>query len=435
MKLGVIGTGFIGLVAGTCFAEYGNDVMCMDSNTDLIEALKSGKCNFYEPFLEELLKKNIKEDRLVFSSVPKEVVQHSEIIFLCLPAIYEGDGSSDVSNILEISKEILKLLNDNKIVVLKSTVPAGACEKIRNSLKGNPEFKISFAYNPEFMKKGNAVNDFMFPDRVIIGSSSSKAIDALKELYADFVSTPNKIIVMDERSAEITKFATNAMLASRISLMNEISQLCEKTGANPELVRTGIGTDKRIGERYLFAGTGYGGNSFSRDLKALIKAGEENQIEFKLLKAVEEINDKQKLVLLQKIKRHFGENFSGRKFAVWGLSFKPKTDDIRESPSIEIIQKILENGGSVNLFDPAAIEKAKFLFKKRTGKVKFFESYYDSLKDADAMIIMNEWNEFRKPDFDKMKTLMKTPVIFDGRNIYNPRILKEKKFVYYGIGR
>lgn len=435
MKLGVIGTGFIGLVAGTCFAEYGNDVVCMDINTELLENLKSGKCSLYEPFLEELLKKNIKENRIVFSSALKDVIHHSEIIFLCLPALYEGDGSQDISNITEISKEILKLLNDNKIIVLKSTVPAGSCEKIRNSFKGNPEYKISFAYNPEFMKKGNAVNDFMSPDRVIIGSSSSKAIDALKELYTDFVSTPNKIIVMDERSAEITKLATNAMLAARISFMNEISLLCEKTGANPELVRTGIGTDNRIGESYLFAGTGYGGNSFSGDIKSLIKAGEENQVEFKLLKAVEEINDKQKLVLIQKIKRHFGENFSGKKFAVWGLSFKPKTDDIRESPSIELIQKILENGGAVSLFDPAANEKAKFIFKKRTGKVKFFESYYDSLKDADALIIMTEWNEFRKPDFDKMKALMKTPVIFDGRNIYNPRILKEKKFVYYGIGR
>lgn len=435
MKIGVIGTGYVGLVAGVCFAENGNDVLCMDSNPDLIENLKDGKCTFYEPLLDELLKKNIKESRLSFTSSLKETVLNSGIIFLCFPTAQVEEESSDISNILEVSKEIAKISNENKIFVIKSTVPIGTGEKIKSIFKSNSEHKISYAYNPEFLKEGNAVTDFMSPDRVIIGSSSAKAIESLKELYSAFMRTSNRIIVMDERSAELAKYAANAMLATRISFMNEISSLCEKTGANIESVRTGIGSDSRIGERYLFAGVGYGGSCFPKDLKALIKTGEENQVDFKLLKAVEEINNKQKLVLFQKIKRHFGEKFTGKKFALWGLSFKPKTDDIRESPAIYIARKIIENGGMLNISDPVAIEKTKILFKRRASKVKFFENYYDSLKDVDALIIVTEWNEFRKPDFDKMKALMKTPVIFDGRNIYNPKLLKEKKFVYYGIGR
>ena len=435
MKLGIIGTGYVGLVAGVCFAENGNDVLCMDSNPDLIENLKDGKCSIYEPLLDELLKKNIKESRLNFTSSLKETVLNSGIIFLCFPTAQVEEESSDISNILEVSKEIAKISNENKIIVIKSTIPIGTGEKIKSIFKSNSEHKISYAYNPEFLKEGNAVMDFMSPDRVIIGSSSAKAIESLRELFSAFMRTSNRIIVMDERSAELAKYAANAMLATRISFMNEISSLCEKTGANIESVRTGIGSDSRIGERYLFAGVGYGGSCFPKDLKALIKTGEENQVDFKLLKAVEEINNKQKLILLQKIKRHFGEKFTGKKFALWGLSFKPKTDDIRESPSIYIARKIIENGGMLNISDPVAIEKTKILFKRRASKVKFFENYYDSLKDVDALIIVTEWSEFRKPDFDKMKTLMKTPVIFDGRNIYNPKLLKEKKFVYYGIGR
>lgn len=435
MKLGIIGTGHVGLVAGTCFAETGNDVICMDNNPVLIEKLNNGECTIYEPLLDELLKKNLKESRLRFSTCLSEVALHSEIVFICLPALQSEEETSDLNRIIDVIKEFLISVTESKLLVVKSTIPLGSGEKIKSVLKSFTEHKISYAYNPEFLKEGNAVSDFMSPDRIIIGSASIRAADTLKELYSAFIRTSNRIIVMDERSAELSKYAANAMLASRISFMNEIASLCEKTGANIDSVRAGIGSDSRIGERYLFAGIGYGGSCFSNDLKSLIKTGDENQVDFKLLKAVEEINNKQKLILLQKIKRHFGEKFNGRKFALWGLSFKPKTDDIRESPAIEIAKKILEEGASLNLTDPVALEKAKLVLKKRTGKIKFFENNYESLRDVDALIIVTDWNEFRKPDFDKMKSLMKTPVIFDGRNIYNPRLLKEKKFVYYGIGR
>lgn len=435
MKIGIIGTGYVGLVTGTCFAESGNDVFCMDSNSEIIEYLKNGISPIYEPLLEDLLIKNNKENRLRFTNNLKEVVNFSDIIFLCLPTPQSDDGSADVSRVLDISKEIALVIQESKIIIAKSTIPIGTSEKIKSIFNSSSNHKVHYAFNPEFLKEGNAVNDFMSPDRVVIGSSSNKAIDAMKDLYSAFMRTSNRIIVMDEKSAELTKYAANAMLATRISFMNDIAMLCEQTGANIDSVRTGIGTDSRIGDKFLFAGAGYGGSCFPKDVQALIKTGEENQIDLKLLKAVEDINKRQKLVLFQKIKRHFGEKFDGKKFAIWGLSFKPKTDDIRESPAIEIAQKILEEGGTLNLSDPAANEKAKPLFRKKQGKVKFFDNYYDSLKDVDALIVITEWNEFRKPDFDRMKSLMKTPVIFDGRNIYNPKLLKEKKFVYYGIGK
>jgi UDPglucose 6-dehydrogenase len=435
MKLGIIGTGYVGLVTGTCFAENGNDVICMDNNPDTIGNLKNGITSIYEPLLGELLKKNIKEERLRFTLSLKEVVANSEIIFLCLPTPQNEDGTADVTRLLDVSKEIALLLQENKIIVAKSTIPVGTGEKIRNIFSTNSDHKISYVFNPEFLKEGNAVADFLSPDRVVIGSMSNKAVDVLKDLYSAFMRTSNRIIVMDEKSAEITKYAANAMLATRISFMNDIALLCEKAGGNIDLVRTGIGTDNRIGEKFLFAGVGYGGSCFPKDLKALIRTGEEFGIDFKLLKAVEEINNRQKLILMHKINRHFGENLSGKKFAIWGISFKPKTDDLRESTSIVIANEILKDGGLLNISDPVAIEKARPLFKKKSGKVKFFENYYDSLKDTDALIVITEWSEFRKPDFDKMKSLMKTPVIFDGRNIYNPRLLKEKKFVYYGIGK
>jgi UDPglucose 6-dehydrogenase len=435
MRIGIIGTGYVGLVTGTCFAESGNDVFCMDSDPEIIDSLKNAVSTIYEPLLEDLLKKNIKENRLKFATNLKDVVNCSEIIFLCLPTPQNDDGSADVSRVLEISKEIALMIQESKIIVAKSTIPVGTSEKIRSIFNSNSNHKIHYAFNPEFLKEGNAVYDFMSPDRVVIGSTSGKAVDAMKDLYSAFMRTSNRIIVMDEKSAELAKYAANAMLATRISFMNDIAMLCEQTGANIDSVRTGIGTDSRIGDKFLFAGAGYGGSCFPKDVRALIKTGEENQIDLKLLKAVEEINKRQKLVLFQKIKRHFGEKFNGKKFAIWGLSFKPKTDDIRESPAIELAQKILEEGGTINLSDPVANEKAKPLFRKKQGKVKFFENYYDSLKDVDALIVITEWNEFRKPDFDRMKSLMKTPVIFDGRNIYNPKLLKEKKFVYYGIGK
>ena len=435
MKIGIIGTGYVGLVTGTCFAENGNDVICVDTNAEIIESVNTGNSTIYEPLLEELLKKNLKEGRLSFSTNLNDLIIHSEIIFICIPVCQNDDGITDVSSLLDVSKEIALRLTEGKIIAVKSTVPIGTSDKVKNIFNNNSEFKIKYAYNPEFLKEGNAVMDFMSPDRVIVGSSSAKAIDALKELYSAFMRISNRIIVMDEKSAELTKYAANAMLASRISFMNDISLLCEKTGANIDSVRIGIGSDGRIGERYLFAGAGYGGSCFPKDIKTLIQSAEEFQVDLKLIKAIEEINERQKLVMIQKIKRHFGEKLEGKKFALWGVTFKPKTDDIRESPALELVKKIIEAGGILNITDPVALDKTKSLFKRKPGKVKFFENYYDSLKDADALILMTEWSEFRKPDFDKMKSLMKTPVIFDGRNIYNPKLLKEKKFVYYGIGR
>ena len=435
MKLGIIGTGYVGLVTGTCFAENGNEVICMDNNPDVVSSLSAGNCTIYEPQLEELIKKNIRENRLTFTINLKEVVKNSEIIFLCLPTPPNEDGTADLSRVLSVSKEIASILDENKIIVAKSTIPVGTGEKIRNIFNANSNFKIQYVFNPEFLKEGNAVTDFMSPDRVVLGSNSNKALDVVRELYSGFMRTSNRIIVMDEKSAEITKYAANAMLATRISFMNEIAQLCEKTGADIDFVRSGIASDERIGDKFLFAGAGYGGSCFPKDVKALIKTGEENGISFSILKAVEDINYKQKHLLIQKVKRHFGENLTGKKFAVWGISFKPKTDDIRESPALVLIEEILQAGGFVNSTDPVALEKGKAFFKKKHTKIKFFDNYYDSIKDVDAMLLVTEWNEFRKPDFDKMKMLMKTAVIFDGRNIYNPKLLKEKKFVYYGIGK
>jgi UDPglucose 6-dehydrogenase len=435
MKVGVIGTGYVGLVMGTCFAESGNDVICMDINEETVAKLKNGISTIYEPQLEELIQKNIKEERLFFTTKLSDIAEKCEIIFLCLPTPPGEDGSADLSHVLGVSKDLAKLLTESKVIAAKSTIPPGSSDKIKAIFKKHARVKIDYVFNPEFLKEGAAVSDFMSPDRVVIGSSSENAIEVMKELYSAFMRVSNRFIVMDEKSAEITKYASNSMLAVRISFMNDIAALCEKTGANIDSVRVGIGTDERIGEKFLFAGVGYGGSCFPKDVKALIKTGEEYDLDFKILRAAEDINKKQKLVLFKKIKRHFGEKLSGKNFAVWGLSFKPRTDDIRESPAIEIIDRILKAGGRVTVFDPAANEKGKAYYSEYPEKVKFTENNYDALEGADALIVITEWNEFRRPDFSRMKSLMKTAVIFDGRNIYNPAYLKQMKFVYYGIGK
>jgi UDPglucose 6-dehydrogenase len=435
MKIGVIGTGYVGLVTGTCFAESGNEVYCMDINEKNIEKLSKGICTIYEPQLQELIQKNIREERLFFTTELENTVDRSEIIFLCLPTPPNEDGSADLSRVLDVSKSIAQMMKDSKIIVSKSTVPVGTGEKIKKTFKEFSKYKIDYAFNPEFLKEGAAVQDFMSPDRVVVGSTSSTAIEAMKEIYSAFMRTSNRFIVMDEKSAEITKYAANSMLATRISFMNDIASFCEQAGANIDSVRQGIASDTRIGDKFLFAGAGYGGSCFPKDVKALISTGEDYGVDFKILRAVEEINNHQKLVLFHKIKRHFGEKLNNKKFAIWGLAFKPRTDDIREAPAIAIIEKLLEEGCKIMVNDPVAMENVKIYFKKSNYKIKFCENYYDTLKDADAIILVTEWNEYRKPDFDKMKSLMKTPVIFDGRNIYNPKLLKEKKFVYYGIGK
>ncbi|TRZ64653.1 UDP-glucose/GDP-mannose dehydrogenase family protein [bacterium] len=435
MKIGIIGTGYVGLVTGTCFAESGNTVFCMDNHQETIDKLKRGVGTIFEPLLEDLLKKNTKENRLIFTTNLKDVTNNADIIFLCLPTPPNEDGTADVSRILDVSGKIAEILEESKIIVAKSTMPVGTSEKIKSIFNTVCKHKIQYVFNPEFLKEGNAVTDFMSPDRVVLGSSSARAIDVMKDLYSAFMRTSSRIIIMDEKSAEITKYAANGMLATRISFMNDIALLCEKTGANIDNVRVGISTDGRIGDKFLFAGSGYGGSCFPKDVRALIRTAEEYGLNLGILKAVEEINSRQKTILYHKIKRFFGEKLKNRKFAVWGLSFKPKTDDIRESPSIVLIEKLLDDGATINATDPAAIEKTKAYFRKFRHRISFYENYYDTLKGADALILITEWNDFRKPDFERMMELMKTPVIFDGRNIYNPKLLKEKKFVYFGIGK
>jgi UDPglucose 6-dehydrogenase len=435
MKIGIIGVGYVGLVTAACFAESGNDVCCMDINENLIKKLKDGICPIYEPQLEDLLQKNNKENRLSFTTDLKTLVNESKVIFFCLPTPPNEDGSADLSRVLEVSKSVAGLIEESKIIVLKSTVPVGTHKRVKDVFKSISKHKIHYVSNPEFLKEGAAVQDFMSPDRVVIGSSSDSAIDALKELYSAFMRTSDRIIVMDEKSAEITKYASNSMLATRISFMNDIAKLCEEVGANIDSIRIGMGTDYRIGDKFLFAGIGYGGSCFPKDVKALIKTGEENGIDFKILKAVEDINEYQKTLLYHKIKRHFGENLHNKKFAVWGLAFKPKTDDIRFSPALKLIQMLCEEGAKIYATDPAAIENAKNSIAKKSYKIKFYENNYDTLRDVDALILATEWSEYRRPDFDRMKQLMRHPVIFDGRNIYNSHILKQKKFVYYGIGK
>lgn len=435
MKIGIIGAGYVGLVTGTCFAESGNEVVCMDINEKSVEKLSKGICPIYEPQLEDLIQKNIKEERLFFTTNLEETVDKSEVIFLCLPTPPNEDGSADLSRVLEVSKNVAQIMKEPKVIVSKSTVPVGTGDKIKKIFKEHSKFKIDYAFNPEFLKEGAAIQDFMSPDRVVVGSSSSNAVEAMKEIFSAFMRTSNRFIVMDEKSAEITKYAANSMLAARISFMNDIASLCERTGANVDSVRIGMGTDSRIGDKFLFAGAGYGGSCFPKDVKALISTGDNNGVDLKILKAVEEINKNQKLLIFHKIKRHFGEKLNNKKFAIWGLAFKPRTDDIREAPAIALIEKLLEEGCKILINDPVAMENGKSYFKNSSYKIKFCDNYYDTLKDADAMILVTEWNEYRKPDFEKMKSLMKTPVIFDGRNIYNPKLLKEKKFVYYGIGK
>ena len=374
MKIGIIGAGYVGLVTGVCLSESGNEVICMDKDVSVVENLRQGICPIFEPLLEDLLRKNIKEDRIKFTGDLKIINESSEIIFLCLPTPPDNDGFADTTALFEVSRQIAQLLKESKIIVTKSTIPVGTSDKIKNIFKNFSAHRIRYIFNPEFLKEGNAVNDFMSPDRVIIGSGSAKAIEIIKDLYSAFLRTSDRFIVMDEKSAELTKYASNCMLATRISFMNQMAQLCEKTGANIDFVRAGVGSDSRIGERYLFAGVGYGGSCFPKDIKALIRTSEENGINLNILKAVEETNAQQISLLIQKINRHFGEKLNGKKFSVWGLSFKPKTDDIRESPALKIIKKIIDDGGVVYATDPVSIDKGKAYFKKYSSKVKFFEN-------------------------------------------------------------
>lgn len=432
MKISVIGTGYVGLVVGTCFAESGNDVICVDNDPRKLAMLEKGESPIFEPGLADLLKKNIHEQRITFTSDLTSTVEKTEIIFLALPTPQSEDGSADLKHVLEVAKQIGKAMNGYKIVVNKSTVPVGTADKVREIIAAETSEEFDVVSNPEFLKEGAAVNDFMKPDRVVVGTRSARALGIMQDLFAPFIRTGNPLIIMDERSSELTKYAANSFLATKVSFMNEMANICDRVGADIDLVRKGMGFDPRIGSLFLFAGIGYGGSCFPKDVSAMLNSAREAGYDFSILDAVEEVNKRQKEVIVEKLKQHFKGKLKGLTVALWGLSFKPNTDDIREAPSLRIIEALLQGGASLRVHDPVAMEEVR----KRVGDtVSYFEMNYDALKGADALVIVTEWNEFRRPDFDRMKTLMSKPVIFDGRNIYDPTRIRERGFTYYGIGR
>ena len=431
MNLAVIGTGYVGLVAGTCFAESGNDVTCVDIDEGKISSLKAGKVPFYEPGLEELVRRNLEEQRLSFTTELEGAVSRAAVIFIAVGTPQGADGKANLEYVLASARTIGSAMNGYKIIVNKSTAPVGTADRIKDVLGQTTSHRFAVIANPEFLKEGAAVDDFMKPDRVVLGGEDAKAIAALKELYDPFVRTGNPILVMDARSAEMSKYAANAMLAAKISFINEIANLCEKVGADVGEVRRAIGLDRRVGPHFIFPGVGYGGSCFPKDIRAMIGMGEPD-LELPLLRAVERVNERQKRILVEKVTRHFGQDLSGRVFAIWGLSFKPRTDDMREAPSITVIESLLKAGAAVQAYDPEAMEEAGKLF---SGRVRYYRRNYDALKDADALLIVTEWNEFRRPNFEQIKRLLKTPVIFDGRNIFDPEELRKMGFSYYSIGR
>lgn len=432
MKISVIGTGYVGLVTGTCLAETGNEVICVDIDKTKVEKMRNGEVPIYEPHLDVLFERNIKANRLKFTTSLDEGLAHGEIIFLALPTPEDEDGSADLSYVLNVSEEIGKKITDYKVIVDKSTVPVGTAEKVFKVISKNAKSEFDVVSNPEFLREGFAVDDFMKPERIVIGSSSEKATALMKKLYSPFVRSGNPILVMDEKSAELTKYAANSFLATKITFMNEIANYCEKVGADVDMVRAGMGTDSRIGKRFLFPGIGYGGSCFPKDVKALQKAGKNEDYDFKILNSVIEINAAQKTILLPKIANYFNDNLKGKTIAVWGLAFKPETDDIREAPSIDLMEALLAKGANLQVFDPEAMPN----IKKRFGeKLTYAASMYGALEKADGLLICTEWSIFRTPDFSKLKELLKNPVVFDGRNLYNVNDMETEGFTYISIGR
>jgi UDPglucose 6-dehydrogenase len=432
MKIAVIGTGYVGLVTGTCFAETGNDVTCVDIDKSKVEKLSNGQITIYEPGLEKLFIRNVREERLRFTTNLEEGILDAEIVFLALPTPPGEDGSADLKYILGVADHLGKILKDYKVIIDKSTVPVGTSEKVKAAIEKNYKGEFDVASNPEFLREGVAVEDFMKPDRVVIGTESPRARKVLGELYAPFVRQGNPIIFMDERSAELTKYAANSFLATKISFMNEIAQLCERLGADVDMIRLGIGSDERIGKRFLFPGIGYGGSCFPKDVQALVKSSQETGYDFKILNAVMDVNERQKLHLLPGIKKYFNNDLSGKKIAIWGLAFKPNTDDIREAPALYIIKELLAAGAKVEAYDPEAMNNVKGVLG---DQIVYSENQYDCLEEADALIICTEWNEFRTPNFLKMVTSLKNKVIFDGRNLFDTAAIKKLGFYYESIGR
>lgn len=432
MKIAVIGTGYVGLVTGTCFAETGNTVTCVDIDEKKVATLQQGKITIFERGLEDMFEKNVHQGRLFFTTDLATGIKDAKIILLALPTPPGEDGSADLQYVLNVAGQIGPMLKDYTVIVNKSTVPVGTSELVRERVARTARVEFDVVSNPEFLREGLAVEDFMKPERVVIGTRSPRAIKVIESLYAPFTRQGNPVIIMDERSAELTKYAANAFLATKITFMNEIANLCENLGADVDLIRKGIGTDSRIGKRFLFAGIGFGGSCFPKDVRALAKSSQQADYDFKILNAVMTVNDKQKTKLVKRMKEHFGGSLQGKTIAIWGLSFKPHTDDIREAPSLYMIEELLTEGASVHVHDPEALENVKKLFG---GKIHYHESEYDVLQHADALLIATEWPEYRNPDFDRMATTMKNKVIFDGRNLYNLENVAELGFTYYSIGR
>ena len=431
MKIAVVGTGYVGLVVGVCLAENGNSVVCVDNDEKKVEALRRGEIPIYEPGLAEMIPRNVAEERLRFTTDLGAAVQQSEILFIAVGTPQDEDGSADLRHVLAVADGIGRHMNGYKVIVNKSTVPVGTTEKVRKAVSAVTTHAFAVVSNPEFLKEGTAVEDFLKPDRVVIGADDERARAVMCELYAPFVRTGNPVLVMDSASAELTKYAANAMLASRISFMNEIANLCDRLGADVGQVRRGMGTDSRIGSSFLFPGIGYGGSCFPKDVKALIKTAEEAGLDLRVVKAVDEANQAQRRVLVPRIAAHLG-TLKGKVIAVWGLAFKPRTDDMREAPAVAVIDGLLEAGASVRAYDPKAMDVARRVYGDR---IHFCKRSYEAVEGADALVVATEWNEFREPDFARVKALMRQPAVFDGRNIYNPQVLREMGFHYQGIGR
>lgn len=432
MNIAVVGTGYVGLVTGTCLAETGNHVICVDINKDKVQKMQAGVVPIYEPHLDVLFERNIKQGRLTFTTNLAEAIEKAKIIFLALPTPPGEDGSADLSYILGVADDLGKIIKDYKVIVDKSTVPVGTADKVRIAVAKHAKVEFDIVSNPEFLREGFAVDDFLKPDRVVIGASSDRARKTMEELYKPYVRQGNPIIFMDERSAELTKYAANAFLATKITFMNEIANLCELVGADVDAVRIGIGSDDRIGKRFLFPGIGYGGSCFPKDVQALAKSANEVKYDFKILESVMEINEKQKTIIIPKVKDYFKGDLKGKKIAVWGLAFKPDTDDIREAPALYIIDELVKAGATVAAYDPEAMNNVRNLIG---DKITYALDEYDALRDSDALLIATEWSLFRTPDFERVSSLLKNKVIFDGRNLYGIDQMKELGYYYTSIGR
>jgi UDPglucose 6-dehydrogenase len=432
MKIAVVGTGYVGLVTGTCFSETGNKVTCIDIDQSKVNKLSNGEITIYEPGLEKIFLRNLKEGRLVFTTNLAEGVKDAEIVFLALPTPPGEGGAADLKYILGVANDLGKILTGYKVIVDKSTVPVGTAQKVHAAIAANYAGEFDVVSNPEFLREGVAVDDFMKPDRVVVGTRSDRAKKSMSDLYAPFVRQGNPVIFMDEKSAELTKYAANSFLAAKISFMNEIAQLCERVGADVDMVRRGIGSDDRIGKRFLFPGIGYGGSCFPKDVQALIMSSDEVNYDFKILKAVEEVNEKQKLHLMPKIEQYFGGDLKGKHFALWGLAFKPNTDDIREAPALYLIDALTAAGATISAFDPEAMPNVQSAIG---DKIKYASSQYEALEGADALVIATEWSEFRTPDFERIGANLKNKAIFDGRNLFEVKFIKEMGYHYESVGR